>query len=150
MFMKRYKILIKNVNTFNWKPYEVKRISSIILNSKKSKPFNIDYIEKVKKKNGLKDGCNKVFLKNKYNGDKYERDNNITRWCDKTKLSHNNIMLIYIKLIDKCLKIFSNIPIRSVSLILHSMVKLNYYGTNFIDLFFKNINNIIDKSLQLI
>ncbi|EWC89766.1 hypothetical protein PFNF54_01345 [Plasmodium falciparum NF54] len=185
MFMKRYKILIKNVNTFKWKSYEVKRISSIILNSKKSKPFNIDYIEKVKKKNGLKDGCNKVFLKNKYNGEKYERDKNITRWCDKlneyaknkeydvyenglnscsciaensieisqlinviskNKIINNNIMLIYIKLIDKCLKIFSNIPMRSVSLILNSMVKLNYYHTNFIDLFFKNINNIIDKS----
>ncbi|CDO63236.1 RAP protein, putative [Plasmodium reichenowi] len=183
--MKRYKILIKNVNTFKWKSYEVKRISSIILNSKKSKPFNIDYIEKVKKKNGLKDGCNKVFLKNKYNGEKYERDKNITRWCDKlneyaknkeydvyenglnscsciaensieisqlinviskNKIINNNIMLIYIKLIDKCLKIFSNIPMRSVSLILNSMVKLNYYHTNFIDLFFKNINNIIDKS----
>ncbi|SOV74588.1 RAP protein, putative [Plasmodium sp. gorilla clade G3] len=183
--MKRYKILIKNVNTFKWKSYEVKRISSIILNSKKSKPFNIDYIEKVKKKNSLKVGCNKVFLKNKYNGEKYERDKNITRWCEKlneyaknkeydvyenvlnscssiaensieisqlinviskNKIINNNIMLIYIKLIDKCLKIFSNIPMRSISLILNSMVKLNYYHINFIDLFFKNINNIIDKS----
>ncbi|SOV12172.1 RAP protein, putative [Plasmodium gaboni] len=183
--MKRYKILIKNVNTFKWKSYDVKRISSTILSPKKSKPFNIDYIEKVKKKNGLKVGCNKVFLKNKYNGEKYERDKNITKWCEKlneyaknkeydiyendlnscssiaensieisqlinviskNKIVNNNIMLIYIKLIDKCLKIFSNIPMRSISLILNSMVKLNYYHTNFIDLFFKNINHIIDKS----
>ncbi|KOB89674.1 hypothetical protein PFDG_05224 [Plasmodium falciparum Dd2] len=62
---------------------EVTRISSIILDSKKSKPLNIVFIEKGKKKCGLKDGCNRVFFKNLYNGEKYERDKNITRWSDQ-------------------------------------------------------------------
>ncbi|CRG93628.1 RAP protein, putative [Plasmodium gallinaceum] len=63
----------------------------------------------------------------------------------KNKIN-NNIKSVYVKLINKSLKIFDNIPIRSVSLILNSMLKLNYYHNDFILLFFKNIKKIIAQS----
>ncbi|CRH01086.1 RAP protein, putative [Plasmodium relictum] len=63
----------------------------------------------------------------------------------KNKIN-NNIKSIYVKLINKSLKIFDNIPIRSVSLILNSMLKLNYYHNDFIFLFFKNIKKMITES----
>ncbi|SBS87477.1 RAP protein, putative [Plasmodium malariae] len=61
-------------------------------------------------------------------------------------VNSNHVRSIYVKLIDKILKIYDNIPIRSVSLILNSMLKLNYYHREFIFLFFKNIKRVINRS----
>ncbi|SBS95604.1 RAP protein, putative [Plasmodium ovale curtisi] len=64
----------------------------------------------------------------------------------KGNIHSNNIRHVYIKLVGKSVKIFDNIPVRSISLILNSMIKLDYYHDEFIFSFFKNIKRIVDQS----
>ncbi|CAI7721584.1 RAP protein, putative [Plasmodium vivax] len=53
---------------------------------------------------------------------------------------------IYTKLVDKASAIFQNVPVMSISLILNSMLKLDVYNENFLFLFFKNVDQILDES----
>ncbi|CAD2083649.1 RAP protein, putative [Plasmodium vinckei brucechwatti] len=69
-----------------------------------------------------------------------------TKEYNNNNIDKDKIISSYVSLIDKSLKIFDNIPVRSISLILNSMVKLGIFHNNFIDLFIKNITKIVNQS----
>ncbi|KEG00285.1 RAP protein, putative [Plasmodium vinckei vinckei] len=69
-----------------------------------------------------------------------------TKEYNNNNIDKDKIISSYVTLIDKSLKIFDNIPIRSISLILNSMIKLGIFHNNFIDLFIKNITKIVNQS----
>ncbi|EUD66316.1 hypothetical protein C922_03232 [Plasmodium inui San Antonio 1] len=64
----------------------------------------------------------------------------------KGRYYSKGVIQMYTKLVDKAAKIFENVPVMSISLILNSMIKLDIYNEKFLFLFFKNVEHILEES----